>query len=480
MTQLKVGLEKVYPIYIGGKWSNTKETYPLEFPYNGEVVTNVALATTKEAEEAVDSAISAKKVMAELPLWKRAEILNRAADLLIERQDALAELMVYETGKIFRDTKTEIARSASTLRFAADAARALQGDMIPIDAMKGGEGRLMFTIREPIGVIGAITGFNFPLLLAAHKVGPAIAGGNPTVLKPAPQTPLSSFELARIFEEAGLPKGGLSVITGDVEVGEYLVKHPNVPVISFTGSSEVGKRISEIARYKKVLLELGSNSATIIDKDSNIDYAIDRCVVGGFGASGQSCISVQRVYVHKEYYEEFLERLAAKINNLKIGNPFDEDTDVSTLISFEATSRVSGWVREAVESGARLLAGGEVKGRILEPTLLADVTSDMKVSCEEIFGPVIVVSPFESFTNVVDLVNDSRYGLQTGVFTNNINNAFYAIKNIESGGININEIPSFRADHMPYGGVKDSGIGKEGPKYSLEEMTVEKLVSFRI
>lgn len=473
-------IKKEYPIYIGGKWVNTEETYTLEFPYNGEAFAKVALATPKEAEEAVNQALSAKKAMAELPLWKRAEILNRAADLLMERQDQIAELLVYETGKILRDTKAEVGRAASTLRFSAEAARSLQGEMIPIDAMQGGEGRLTFTVREPIGVVGAITGFNFPLLLAAHKVGPAIAGGNPTLLKPAPQTPLSSFELARMFEEAGLPKGGLSVITGDVEVGEYLVRHPGVPVISFTGSSEVGKRISEIAKYKKVLLELGSNSGTIIDQNTDLDFIVNRCVTGGFSAAGQSCISVQRVFVHQDLYETFLHLLREKVAGLKTGDPFAEDTDVPALISFDATMRVANWIYEAVESGARLLAGGKVTGRILEPTILADVTPDMKVSCEEIFGPVIVVAPFETFEDAVEQINNSRYGLQAGVFTNNMSHAFYAIKNIESGGIQINDIPSFRADHMPYGGVKDSGMGKEGPKYSLEEMTVSKLVSFRM
>jgi acyl-CoA reductase-like NAD-dependent aldehyde dehydrogenase len=483
MTQISsilAGYEEFVPLFMGGNWLRTETTYPLEFPYSGEVFTNVSLASTKDAEMAVEIAISAKKSMSELPLWKRAEILNRAADLLLEREEEIATLIVFETGKILKDARGEVKRSVSTLRFAAEAARQLHGEMIPIDAMQGGEGRLAFTIREPIGIIGAITGFNFPLLLAAHKVGPAIAGGNPTILKPAPQTPLSSFEFAKILEQAGLPQGGLSVITGDAEVGEYLVRHPEIPVITFTGSSQVGKRISEIARYKKVLLELGSNAATIIDANADLDLAIERCTIGGFSAVGQSCISVQRVYVHQDIYNQFLEQLAIKVKNLKIGDPFAEDTDVPTLISFEATQRISEWVKEAVELGARLLVGGKINGRILEPTLLAEVTPDMKISCEEVFGPVITVAPFQSFSDAVDLVNRSRYGLQAGVFTNNMSHAFYAIKHIEAGGIQINEVSNFRADHMPYGGVKDSGMSKEGPKYALEEMTVPKLVSFRM
>ncbi|MBI0579862.1 aldehyde dehydrogenase family protein [Neobacillus cucumis] len=472
--------DSVAPICIGGEWITLDKTYPIEFPYTGEVIAQVSLTTLKEAEEAVMTAVAAKKVMSEIPLWKRAEILNKAADLLTGREEEIASLIVYENGKTLSDAIGEVKRTVSTLRFSAEAARDLHGEMIPIDAMQGGEGRLAFTIREPIGVVTGITGFNFPLLLAAHKIGPAIAGGNPVILKPAPQTPLSSFEFAKILAEAGLPLGGLSVITGDAEVGEYLVKHPEVNLITFTGSSEVGKKISGIAKYKKVLLELGSNAATIVDSNANLELAIDRCYTGGFGTVGQSCISVQRVYVHKDSYEQFITRLAKKISSLKTGDPFNEETDIPTLISMAATNRVSDWIGEAITAGARLITGGHIKGRILEPTLLADVTQEMKVSCEEIFGPVIVVSPFNDFKDAVDQVNQSRYGLQAGVFTNNLNHAFYAIKHIEAGGVQINEVSNFRADHMPYGGVKDSGMGKEGPKYTLEEMTVPKLVGFRM
>ncbi|WP_257352273.1 aldehyde dehydrogenase family protein [Pseudalkalibacillus decolorationis] len=475
-----INLDKIAPIFIDSKWTVTETTYTLTFPYTGEAITEVSLATRKEAEKAVQSAVSAKKDVAELPLWKRAAILNKAAELVSQRQEELATLIVYETGKTLRDAKGEVNRAVSTLRFSAEAARSLHGDMIPIDAMEGGEGRISYTIREPIGVVAAITGFNFPLLLAAHKLGPAIAGGNPVILKPAPQTPLSSLELAKIFEQSGLPQNGLQVLTGDAEVGEYLVVHPETALITFTGSSKVGKQIRQIAGYKKVLLELGSNAATVIDCGANLDLAVERCVMGSMSSVGQSCISVQRVFVHETLYEEFIDRVKDVVTGLKTGDPFSENTDVPSLISLEASERISDWIQEAVESGARLLAGGNLKDRILEPTLLADVKPDMKVSCEEIFGPVITVAPFISFVDAVNEVNNSKYGLQAGVFTNNMSHAFYSIKHIQAGGVQINEVSNFRADHMPYGGVKDSGMGKEGPKYALDEMTVPKLVGFRM
>ncbi|MET3504562.1 aldehyde dehydrogenase family protein [Halalkalibacter oceani] len=474
-----VEIKSPVPISIGGNWLTLEQTYPLEFPYTGEVIAHVSLATVEEAEEAVNLAVSAKKKLAELPLWKRAEILNKAADKLIERIEEIAALIVFENGKSIKDARGEVIRTASTLRFSADAAKELQGEMIPIDAMEGGEGRLAFTLREPVGIVAAISGFNFPLLIGAHKIGPALAGGNPVILKPSRATPLSSIELAKILAEAGLPAGGLSVLTGGAAVGEYLVKHPDVDLVTFTGSSAVGKHLSEIAKYKKVLLELGSNAATIVDEDANIELAVERCYAGGFGSVGQSCISVQRVYVHKTNYEEFLQRLGQKIASMKIGNPFDEETDVPTLISQDETKRISEWIKEAESLGARIITGGNTNGRILEPTLLADVTSDMKVSCEEIFGPVIATAPFEDFSEAVELVNHSRYGLQAGLFSNNMQNIFYAIKHIQAGGVQINEVSNFRADHMPYGGMKDSGIGKEGPKYALEEMTTKKLVCFQ-
>jgi acyl-CoA reductase-like NAD-dependent aldehyde dehydrogenase len=364
-----------------------------------------------------------------------------------------------------------------TYKFAAQEARSIHGETIPLDAAPGGEGKLAYTVREPLGVIGAITPFNFPMNLVAHKLGPAIAAGNTVVLKPASQTPLSSFKIASLFEKAGLPQGVLNVVTGRGKlIGDIFTKDDRIKMITFTGSPKVGITIHENAGLKRTTLELGSNSAVIVDENVEIDKITSRIVFGSFSSQGQVCISVQRIFVHERIFDEFVESFVKETKALIIGDPMDKNTDVSAMITPEDVDRALKWVYEAVENGAELVCGGEVEGNILKPTVLLNVQLSDKVSSEEVFAPVVHINKVQSFENAIDQVNDSKYGLQAGVFTNDLNKAFLAAKKIHVGGVLINEIPTFRVDNMPYGGVKMSGMGREGIKFATEEMTELKLV----
>lgn len=466
--------------YVAGKWESTAQQETLKFPYDDSEVCSFYVGTAEDVNRAIMHAKSVGKTMKDLPLWQRSEIIANAASYLEEISEEAAQLIVYETGKTIKDARGEILRTVSTLRFASEAAKDLHAETLPLDAMKGISNRVAFSIREPIGVVGAITGFNFPLLLAAHKLGPAFAGGNTVVLKPSPGTPITVILIAHIFEQAGLPSGALHVINGDVAVGQAIVEHEDVAAISFTGSSKVGRIISQQACYKKVLLELGSNAATIVDENSDLDEIADRCIAGGFGSVGQSCISVQRIIAHHTVYELLKEKLVERVKLLKVGHPLDETTDVSTLFTQDAKDRILDWIQEAQKKGAEIAIGGQAEGRLLQPTVIADTTTDMKVFQEEIFGPVITLIKFNDFDQAIQLANDSKYGLQVGVFTNNLQHSWQAIQRIEAGSVHINEVSNFRPDHMPYGGVKDSGIGKEGPKYVLEELTTLKVVSFKL
>ena len=344
----------------------------------------------------------------------------------------------------------------------------------------GGENRVTYTVREPIGVIAAITPFNFPMNLVAHKVGPALAAGNSVVLKPASQTPLSAYKIAELFAEAGLPAGVLNVVIKWSIVGDVLPKDSRVKKITFTGSPEVGKYIKENAGLKRVTLELGSNSALIIDENTNIESIIPRVVTGAFSFQGQVCISIQRIYVHQSLFDEFIAAFVQETEKLKIGDPLDENTDLSAMISKEDVKRAKSWIEEAVANGATIAYGGHAGARIMKPTILLNVSAAEKISCQEAFAPVVHVNSYEHFTDAIDLVNDSDYGLQAGVYTSNLHHAFQATKQLNVGGVLINDIPTFRVDHMPYGGVKMSGMGREGIKYAIEDMTELKLVSFKL
>ncbi|CAJ1003196.1 MULTISPECIES: aldehyde dehydrogenase family protein [Brevibacillus] len=463
--------------YIGGQWVETGAYAPLYAPYSGEVIAEIAQADRNTVERAISAAQEAAPVMRSMPAYQRAAILEKISGLLNERLEEAAKIIAQEAGKPIKTARGEVIRTIQTYKFAAEEAKRIYGETLPLDAAIGGEGRLAYTVREPLGVIGAITPFNFPMNLVAHKVGPAIAAGNTVVLKPASQTPLSAFFLAELAEQAGLPAGALNIVTGSGgTVGDLLVTDPRVKAITFTGSPAVGINIRNRAGLKRVTLELGSNSAVIVDRDANLDDVIPRCIFGAFAYSGQVCISVQRIYVAAELYDTFVERFVAETRRLRGGDPLSEEADYSAMISPKETERVLEWIEEARQRGARVECGGETDGRVLQPTVLTGVPADAKISCQEVFGPIVLINPVESVAEAIALVNDSRYGLQAGLYTNNLSLALQAADALHVGGVMINDIPTFRVDHMPYGGVKESGMGREGVKYAIEEMTELKLV----
>lgn len=465
-------------LYINGQWREAKSYTTLLSPYSEETIAQVAIASEQDVEDAVEGAAEAFKMMRKMPAHERSCILAKVAELLEERKDEAAEQIAKEAAKPLKAAKAEVDRTIETYRFAAEEAKRIQGETIPMDAAAGGEGRIAYTVKEPVGVVGAITPFNFPMNLVAHKLGPAIAAGNTIVLKPAGQTPLSAYLIAELFEKAGLPKGALQVISGNGKmIGDKLVTDPRVKHITFTGSPKVGTGIREKAGLKGVTLELGSNAAVIIDKEpGDLEVIAERVTAGAYSYQGQVCISVQRVYVHEEIAESFTKLLTEKVSKLRTGDPSDPNTDVSALITEEDTQRVRDWIQEAKAEGAKVVIGGEVEGRVLKPTILTHVPLSAKVSCQEVFGPVMVVHSVSSVTEAIQLVNDSMYGLQAGIFTQNINDAMKAADTLEVGGVMINDVPTFRVDHMPYGGVKQSGFGREGIKYALDAMTELKLV----
>ncbi|PHG67700.1 aldehyde dehydrogenase family protein [Bacillus toyonensis] len=469
-------------LYINGDWKSVNTYKPLYAPYSEETLAEIAQGTEEDVQEAVTSAKNAMKKMNTLTAYDRATILEKVAQIMDERREEFAEIIAKEAAKPIRAAKGEVDRNVLTYKFTAEEAKRIYGETLPLDAAPGAEGRIAYTIRKPIGVIGAITPFNFPLNLVAHKVGPAIAAGNTVVLKPADQTPLSSYALVELFEEAGLPKGALNIISGPgATVGEAIVKNDDVASITFTGSPKVGIGIKEKAGLKRVTLELGSNAAVIIDEDVELtDEVMERVKWGAFVNNGQVCISVQRVFVHEKRMDEFLLKLKKAMETVVVGDPMNEETDVSALISKKDVERIDMWVQEAIKEGATVLYGGKKRDeRIFEPTVLTNVPEHVSVQCQEVFGPVMTVNTFKEFDEAIEKVNHSRYGLQAGVFTNNLFKAMRAIDELEVGGVMINDIPTFRVDHMPYGGVKESGTGREGIKYAIEEMTEMKLVCIK-
>lgn len=468
-------------LFINGKWIEGKEYEELRSPYDQQVIAQIPLADKQEVEEAISSAHRAAKVMRELTPLERSEILEKVSDLIKERAEECAMILVSENAKPLKAARAEIARTIETYKFAAEEAKRIHGETVPVDAAKNGKGRFGFTKREPLGVIAAITPFNFPFNLTAHKLGPAFAAGNTVVLKPASQTPLSAFMTAKIFEEAGLPAGALNVITGKGRtIGDQLVTDARIKMVTFTGSVPVGLGIKEKAGLKRVTLELGSNAAVIIDSVDDLDAVAARCAEGAFNFAGQVCISVQRIYVKEELFEEFVEKMANHTKELVLGDPKSEETDISALIHPAETDRIESWIKESVEGGATIICGGKREGTVFQPTILVNVKETDSISCKEAFGPVVTVNPFKTWDEAIRLVNKSEYGLQAGVYTTNIQKAFQAVDRLEVGGVIINDIPSFRVDNMPYGGVKNSGVGKEGVKYSVEEMTEVKFVAFKL
>ncbi|MBI4883190.1 MAG: aldehyde dehydrogenase family protein [Actinobacteria bacterium] len=447
-------------------------------PYDDSVLGEIPAQTSADVDRAV---AIAKAVLHDnpLPLWKRAEILDRAAVRLAERCEEFAQIIAKEAAKPIRTARVEAERASGTFRFAAAEARKLSGEMIPLDAMAAGEGKLGFTLRVPIGVVGAIAPFNFPLNLVVHKVAPAIAAGCPVVLKPASQTPFSSITLARmLIDECGLPAGYLQVVTGGGStVGNAIVDHPDIALITFTGSPEVGWGIRARAPRKRVGLELGNNAPCIIEADGDWKTAAAKIKTAGFSHAGQSCISTQRVLVHRSICEQFTTALVEHVKTLVVGDPLDERTDVSALISRSERDRVAGWVEEARAAGATIAAGGGLTGDgLLQPTVIANATPGLKVCANEVFGPVVAVTAYDSLDEAIALANDTKFGLQASIFTCDIDKALKAVRSLDFGGVLVNEVPTWRADHQPYGGIRDSGNTREGPAYSVKEMTEIRMV----
>ena len=462
-------------LLLDGEWAETGEWHEVHSPYTGDVVSRVPWAGAEEARRAVDAA--ARAMGDPLPAHRRAEILDGVAALLRERHDDLARTISSEAGKPMKAARVEAERAVSTYTAAAVEARRLAGEMVPMDASPAGVGKLAYTLRVPIGVVGAITPFNFPLNLVAHKLAPALAAGCAVVVKPAAQTPLSALFLAELEAEAGLPAGWLNVIVGpSAEIGDVLVDDARVRMITFTGSSGVGWKLRERAATKRVSLELGNATPVLVEGDADLELAATKLAANAFSFAGQSCISVQRIYVARRAYDDFLGRFLPRVETLKAGDPGEEDTDVGPVIDEDARDRILAWIEEARAGGATVLAGGEEADGIIQPTVLADVEPDMKVVCAEVFGPVCTVTPYDSLDEALALANGTEYGLQAGIFTSTLETALRAGAELEFGGITVNEAPTFRADQMPYGGTKASGNTREGPHYAVREMTEERLV----
>ncbi len=467
-------------LLIAGEWVETGEWVEVRSPYSGDVVGRVAKAGAAEARRAVDAAEAAMREP--LPAHKRAEILVRVAGQLGRRHEEVAQTISAEAGKPLKAARVEASRAMSTFTFAAVEARKLAGEMVPMDASQAGAGKLAFTLRQPIGVVGAISPFNFPLNLVAHKIAPALAAGCATVLKPASQTPFSALLLAELMAEAELPPGWLNVLVGPAsEIGDVLVEDERVRAITFTGSGDVGWKLAERAPRKRVKLELGNATPVIVEPDADLEDVATRLAANAFSFAGQSCISVQRVYVQRAVHDELVSRFVPKVEALVVGDPADEATDVGPLIDRDARERVLAWIDEARAAGAEILTGGELTevgdvAELLRPTVIANAAPDLKVSCEEVFGPVCTVTAYDTLDEAIELANGTRYGLQAGIFTRDLKVALEAASRLEFGGVTVNEAPTFRADQMPYGGVKDSGNTREGPAYAVREFTEDRLV----
>jgi acyl-CoA reductase-like NAD-dependent aldehyde dehydrogenase len=466
----------VTAIPVAGSWQQTGSVLRVRSPYDGSVVAEVARAGAAEVEAAVAAAHEAFEVTRKIPSHERSRVLAAVSRRVTDEKETLARTLTLETGKPIRDARAEVDRAITTFAFAAEEAKRVGQEVVPMDWAPAGEGRFAINRRFPIGVVLGISPFNFPLNLVAHKMAPAIAAGNTIVVKPASQTPTPALQLARFVHEAGWPAPALSVVPASSTDFEPMVTDPRVKKITFTGSMDVGWRLKELAWHKKVTLELGGNAGVIVHEDADLEHAVARIVAGGFGFSGQSCISVQRVYVQRSIWDRFLELVIPKVQGLRTGDPLDETTDIGPMIDSGAADRFEAWVDEALAGGARALVRGRREGNTISPTVLVDVRRDMKVCAREVFAPIINLFPYEDFGEAVREVDNSIYGLQAGVFTRDIRRIWQAFEGIEVGGLMVNEVPSWRIDHMPYGGVKESGWGREGLRYAIEEMTEPRLV----
>ena len=469
-------VETIAPILVGSEWRETPTRQPVTNPFTDNPIAEICLAQPADVEEAVTLSLQAFTNLARSSSHTRAAALQHVAGRLKEQKEDFAQTICLEAGKPITDARREVDRAIQTFSIACEEAKRIPGEVIPMDISPGMEHHLGLGQRVPVGPVLCITPFNFPLNLVAHKVAPCLAVGNPILLKPAPQTPLTALRLGRLFQELDLPEGTLSVLPCENALAESMVRDPRIQALSFTGSAAVGWSLKEKAGKKRVLLELGGNAAVIVEPDADLHLAAQRCVTGGFAYSGQTCISVQRIYLHNEVYDAFLDRLLPLVEALPAGNPVDDATVIGPLIDERAAIRVETWIREAVQEGATLRTGGTRDRSLIHPAVLTDVDQRMKISCEEVFGPVITLSRYQHLDQAFDMVNDSPYGLQAGIFTRNVDSIFRAYQALDVGTVLANEIPTFRADHMPYGGMKDSGLGREGVKYAVQELSDQKLL----
>ncbi|MFC2158846.1 aldehyde dehydrogenase family protein [Acidobacteriota bacterium] len=471
---------KTYKIFYGGEWKEGANIKEISSPYDGKAVAGMHFADREQVTEAVKSAHDAFEETKRLSSFKRAEILEKISLKIEERQEELAVSIAASAGKAIKSSRAEVSRAVSTFRIAAEEAKRINGEIIPLDWSPQTEERWGIIRRFPVGLVAGITPFNFPLNLVAHKVAPAIATGNPILLRPASQVSVTSAILSEIISETDYPTGGYGYIPCDYKAADVLVEDERVKKITFTGSPEIGWEIKKRANKKRVTLELGGNAAVVIEPDSDLEFAVKRTVLGSFSYSGQICISIQRIMLHEDIYGQFMTAFEEQVRALKQGDPMEEETDIGPMINLEAAIQTEQWVKEAQENGAKLVCGGMRNGSMFAPTILEDVRPDLRISCQEAFAPVVVVTPYRDYNTALDSVNDSIYGLQAGVFTQNLKKAFHAFETLDVGGVIINDIPTFRIDHMPYGGVKESGFGREGLKYAMDEMTEMKLLAVNL
>ncbi len=470
-------MQSSYPFYLAGRWVTSNQPLPVLNPYDGSTVGVTYTANDRQIEDAIESAVAVVPRLRAMPTYARASLLGDIRARLLAARDLLARLITLESGKPIKESFAEVDRCLLTFETAAEEAKRITGEVLPLDVAPSATCHVGITRRFPIGPILAITPFNFPLNLPAHKVAPALAAGNPVVLKPSSKTPLTWLKVAELCHEAGLPPGALSVLPATTEGADRLVRDDRFKLVTFTGSAPVGWQIKARAGHKRVLLELGGNAGVIVDSDADLPYAAERVVAGGYAYAGQVCISVQRTYVHRDVFDDFARDAVSRVRRLKVGDPLDPQTDVGPVIDADAAQRITTWIQEAITDGATILTGGRVLGHnLIEPAILMNVNATSKLYCAEAFAPVISLFRFEDFDDAVARLNESPFGLQAAVFTRNLAHTLTAFEQIEAGGVIVNDSPSFRIDPMPYGGTKESGLGREGLRYAIEEMTELKLL----
>ena len=464
-------------IFLNGEWQNLNKKNEVLNPFDGSVIDTVPSASPAEITAAIDGLAKGAETMRQLPSYKRVEILRKTGNLIREQKEDISQLISSEEGKVLAESRIETSRAAETIDLSADEARRMHGETLPLDSTPGGVGKIGFSLRVPCGIVAAITPFNFPLNLVAHKLGPAIAGGNAILLKPASDTPLSSLKLVELFLEAGLPEEAIACVTGSgAELGKAICLDSRIRKISFTGSAEVGEQICRLAGLKRITMELGSNSPVIVLDDADPEKVANAIAVSGFSNAGQVCISSQRILTTPNIHDELLDAITTKVSQLTAGNQLDDKSDIGPLIRESDARRVEEWIGQAQLNGAKLHCGGERKDAIIQPAVLSNVSSDMRISCEELFGPAVGITKAENIEDAIHLANNTRFGLSAAIFTQDIDKAMRFAREVESGSLHINYGTAWRAETMPYGGLKDSGMGKEGPKYAIEEMTETKMV----